>query len=116
VTQMVGPDVAADYAKTAFGFQSKIQPFRSMALGTNDVTLLEMAAAYSVFQNKGNRVTPYPVTRIMDSSNRVIVNFTGKIYKNQLDPSVAGYIDRCLRYVVTNGTGREARAVHDSHG
>lgn len=116
VTQMVGPDVAADYAKTAFGFQSKIQPFRSMALGTNDVTLLEMAAAYSVFQSKGNRVTPYPVTRIMDSSNRVIVNFTGKIYKNQLDPSVAGYIDQCLRYVVTNGTGREARAVHDSHG
>lgn len=116
VMQMVGPDVAADYCRVIFGIKSRIRPFPSMVLGTEEVTLLDMATGYSVFQLKGDRFTPLPVTRVIGPDNSIVKVWSPEISQRQLDPSVASLMDKYLRYVVTNGTGREAQAVADARG
>ncbi len=47
----------------------------SLTLGGGDVTLLEMAGAYSVFANGGRRVPPVAILRIEDSAGRVIEEY-----------------------------------------
>lgn len=116
VTSKVGPDVAAKYCRDVFGFESKIDPVMSMALGVNDVTPLEMASGYSVFMMGGDRVEPRPVTRIVGPDGQTVRTFKPNILKNQLDPSVAHLMDGYLRAVVTSGTGHEAQSVSDSRG
>ncbi|NIV33702.1 MAG: hypothetical protein GWN58_30925, partial [Anaerolineae bacterium] len=47
----------------------------SLTLGGGDVTLLEMAGAYSVFANGGRRVPPVAILRIEDASGRIIEEY-----------------------------------------
>lgn len=44
----------------------------SLALGSADVTPLQMAASYSVFANGGYRIEPYFIDRIIDRDNKVV--------------------------------------------
>lgn len=107
----------AAYARDIFGFTSQIRPVRSMALGVNEVAPIEMAQAYSIFMLGGDRATPYPVTMIRNSNDEVVQEFLPDIRKGMLDANVAGLMDRYLRYVVTNGTGKEANGrVADARG
>jgi len=46
------------------GITSPLQANASLALGTNEVTPLELTAAYAAFANGGYRVSPYLVTEV----------------------------------------------------
>ena len=67
----VGPATVIEYARR-LGITSPLQPILSLALGTNGVSPLEMAAAYSVFATGGIYHKPYVITRVEDSEGRVI--------------------------------------------
>lgn len=116
VTDRVTPEVAAKYCRDVFGFKSEILPVMSMALGTNDVSPLEMATGYSVFMLRGNRFTPYAVVQILDKDKSIYRSNNPRIIEHILDERVASYIDMCLRLVVTEGTGTKARAIKDARG
>ncbi len=116
VTQLVGTKTAAAYCRDVFGFTSPIQPFDSMALGTNEVSPLEMAEGYSVFQSRGHRFTPFPIAQIYGLDKETIRAYQPKIIRNILDTGVASYMDMCLREVVTQGTGKAASGIRDSRG
>lgn len=116
VTDKVTPAVAAQYCRDVFGFKSEILPVMSMALGTNDVSPLEMATGYSVFMLRGDRFTPYGIVQILDKDKSVFRNNSPKIVEHILDERVATYIDMCLRMVVTEGTGTRARVIKDARG
>ncbi len=58
-----------------FGITSHLDPVLSLSLGTADVSLKEMVAAYSAFANKGMRVDPVFVTAIADSNGNIISEF-----------------------------------------
>ncbi|MEQ1936089.1 MAG: transglycosylase domain-containing protein, partial [Fimbriimonadaceae bacterium] len=115
VTEKVGPDTAARYCRDAFGFE-QVQPFMSMALGTNEVSPLQMAEGYSVFMTGGDRVLPRPILKIEGPNDQLIKQWQPQILKNQLDSRVANYIDQCLRGVVTGGTATRARGIADARG
>lgn len=68
----------------------------SLALGTGEVGLLELAAAYAPFFNGGWRVTPWGVDSFPHPRKHVIT------------PEQAAMMDRMLTAVVTRGTGRAA--------
>ncbi|MCX7057212.1 MAG: transglycosylase domain-containing protein, partial [Proteobacteria bacterium] len=69
----LGVDYAVDYA-TRFGFQPAELPHNlTMALGTAQLTPLQMANGYAVFANSGFRVTPYLIDRVEDSDGRVLM-------------------------------------------
>jgi penicillin-binding protein 1A len=118
VMEKTGPSAVVDTAYSAFGFHSHLDPYLSLALGTSVVTPLEMAEAYSVFQLKGDRATPFGVSSVSGPDGSTIRTFEPNIARNVLKPEVCEFMDKCLRAVVTRGTA--ARYQHamppDSRG
>jgi penicillin-binding protein 1A len=86
--------VAATAAR--LGIEDKLPADASLALGTGEVGLLELTAAYAPFFNGGNRVVPFGWDRTPHQPERVI------------DPAEAAMMARMLAAVVSRGTGRAA--------
>ncbi|MCO4291614.1 transglycosylase domain-containing protein [Solitalea sp. MAHUQ-68] len=74
LTQMVGWDNVVRYAHLC-GIESPLKSVPSVGLGSNDVSLFEMATAYSVFLNKGMYAKPLLVTKIYDKDGKLIKEF-----------------------------------------
>jgi len=109
VMQAIGPKYAQDYI-TRFGFDPKLHPpYLPMALGAGAATPLQMVTAYSVFANGGYRVTPYLISRIVDSRGNVLSEATptiaGKSAEQAIDPRNAYVMTSLLHDVVRYGTG-----------
>lgn len=69
---LMGLSYTTNYLKR-FGFSpAQLPPGLSLALGTATVTPLQMAQAYAVFANKGQRVIPYIIDSIYDAQNQII--------------------------------------------
>jgi penicillin-binding protein 1A len=73
----VKPQNVVEFAHR-LGIKSELVPVHSLALGTSDVTLYEMVAAYCSFVNQGIYIEPYFITRIEDKNGNVIENFIPK--------------------------------------
>jgi penicillin-binding protein 1A len=75
----LGTPYATDYV-TRFGFDKRVLPQNlTLALGTLQVTPLEMASGYSVFANGGFRVQPYFIDRIENAAGEVVYRATPRI-------------------------------------
>ncbi|MCR4719367.1 MAG: glycosyl transferase, partial [Firmicutes bacterium] len=77
---------------------------------TKGVSVKEMAAAYSVFVNKGIYITPHTFTKVVDSRGKVLLEFTPK--SNRVLSEANAFIMTSFLYEVVNGsagTGRAAR-------
>jgi penicillin-binding protein 1A len=68
------PHNVADFAKK-LGITTPLNPVHSLALGTSDVSLYDMVAAYSSFVNMGVYTKPYYITRIEDKHGNVLETF-----------------------------------------
>jgi penicillin-binding protein 1A len=86
--------VAATAAR--LGIADKLPKDASLALGTGEVGLLELTAAYAPFFNGGNRIVPFGLDRTPHQPERV------------MEPTDAAMMDRMLGAVVSRGTGRAA--------
>jgi penicillin-binding protein 1A len=72
ILRALGVDYAIDYA-SRFGFEPDELPHNlTLALGTAQLTPLEMAAGFAVFANSGFRVSPYLVERVTDASGATV--------------------------------------------
>lgn len=54
------------------GITSNIEPIPSLALGSEELSLLEMTAAYSTFANEGNKVTPKLISKVTDMNGNIL--------------------------------------------
>jgi penicillin-binding protein 1A len=79
----------------------------SLALGSTSVTPLEMAVAYSCFENGGKRVVPYSIREVRDNGDSVLEK-NGPTITEGISPRVAVMIRSMLLEVVRAGTGRGA--------
>ena len=68
----LGPSYVIEHARR-FGFQSKLTPDLSLALGTSAVTLLEMTRAYAVYPRGGKRVVPHFIRRVVDRDGQELL-------------------------------------------
>lgn len=104
LNELVGPDRMALYARE-MGISSPIRPFLSLALGTSEVTPLELARAFCPLANSGIRVDPIFVRRITDRSGKVIEE-TRPNLNPVIDPRTAFIVTDMLRAVLgPGGTG-----------
>ncbi len=102
----LSPARVVEYA-SRMGIKSPLNPYLSLALGTSEVTLLEMASAYGVFATLGVRAEPMSVTRITDRFGRVLEeNFPRR--ELVLSQEVAYVMTDLLKGVILRGTGRAA--------
>ena len=90
-----------------FGFEN-IEPYPSMALGTMEVTPLQLAAAYAVFANGGRQVTPTFVSKIISGEDKVIYE-SAPSEKQIVSEKTAFMITDMLEAVVERGTAHTAK-------
>ncbi|MBX3097394.1 MAG: transglycosylase domain-containing protein [Fimbriimonadaceae bacterium] len=112
----VGPGNAVRLAHSAFGFTSELPRVESLALGTGEVSMLEMARGYTVFQSGGDRYEPYAIVRIIAANGAVVVRNAPKKSNRVVSASTAQGMDMILRTVVTGGTARAASGVVNARG
>ncbi len=83
--------------------------YPSMALGTAEATPLQIATAYTMFANLGDRVSPMPITRIANGEGRTITASTPD-RKNIVRPDVAYIMDDMMKDVINRGTAAQAQS------
>lgn len=83
--------------------------YPSMALGTAEATPLQVATAYTMFANLGDRAAPMPITRIATGDGRT-VSLTMPDRKNVVRPDVAYVMDDIMKDVINRGTAAQAGA------
>jgi penicillin-binding protein 1A len=81
----------------------------SLALGTSEVTLLELTGAYAAFASGGRPVEPWGVASIRDRDGAAVYRRPAGRPPRTLDPGRVAQLERMLVAVVEQGTGRAAR-------
>jgi penicillin-binding protein 1A len=108
LTLEVGPDSVADFARRLGLSDIPAHPGPSIALGAYEVTPLEMATGYQVFQNGGGRTQPYLVSEIRSTRGDLIYAHATSAPTPVLDPLYATRMVEMLKTVITAGTGTGA--------
>jgi penicillin-binding protein 1A len=107
----LGIDYVREYIDQ-FGFASPLPRNLSIALGSAEVTPLELTAAYGVFTTLGKRFDPLFVTAVTDDEGKLIdFGRTRPHFERIIEPATAYVMTSMLESVVKEGTGRAALAL-----
>ena len=102
----LGPVTAIDFAHK-MGITSPLAPDLSLVLGTSEVTLLELTAAYATFPRGGIWIKPYGVTEVLDRQERNVWRQT-PVKQAVMSSEGAAVVTDMLVAVIQEGTGRKA--------
>ncbi len=105
--QEVGPKAVVQTAQR-LGITSPLQANGSIALGTSEVTLLEMVGAYGAFANGGNGVIPYVVASVKDQAGKVLYKRADSGLGRVMSPDADGMMNAMMHETFVSGTGRKA--------
>jgi penicillin-binding protein 1A len=103
----VGTSLVASYARR-MGIKSPIGQNLSMALGSSEVTLLELVTAYGVFANNGVRNDPLYILKVEDRNGTVLEKNAPRPTE-VLSQQTAAVMTSMLQSVMDHGTGYPAR-------
>ncbi|HET7442440.1 MAG TPA: penicillin-binding transpeptidase domain-containing protein, partial [Terriglobales bacterium] len=84
-------------------------PTPAMALGSYEMTAVDVAAGYTTFATMGTRAEPQFIRSVVNSEGEVLEKFTPQTHA-VLDPRVAFLVDSLLKDVLNRGTGAGVRA------
>ena len=90
------------------GIKSPLRNVLSLALGSNEVTLMELTSAYSVLAAEGMRSEPVAIIKIVDRNGNVLEENHG-YHEEVLSPQITYLMTDMLKTVIDEGTGRSAR-------
>jgi len=108
----LGPEQVVQFAQE-MGITSELLAVPSLALGTSEVTLLEMATAYSTLASLGTMRSPVVITRIEDQYGKTIYEYgEDQEIKRSLDEETAKVIVDMMRDVIDKGYGTGQRIRH----
>jgi penicillin-binding protein 1A len=93
------------------GIKSDLREDPSLALGTSEVSLLELTGAYTAFANGGYAVEPHVVRRVRLGSGRVLYARPAAKVHRTISLAHAGAMNSMLHSVMTEGTGRRAALI-----
>jgi len=108
--EMLGPSSVARFGYT-LGIESTLFPNLSLALGTSEVKLINLTAAYAVFPNKGELIKPYGVMEVVDPSGRLVWRVKPQ-KKVVMSRAGAAIMTDMLIGVIQEGTGKKARGIN----
>ncbi len=104
----VGPDEVVKLARR-LGIESDLQANASIALGTSEVTLVELTSAYAPFMNGGYKATPHIIRRISTAEGKVLYENTYDNPPRVLEPNIVSMMNGMMMRVISEGTGKNAR-------
>jgi penicillin-binding protein 1A len=103
----IGPQHLVDMA-TQLGINpTELQPNASLVLGTAQVSVLEMAAAYNTFADGGVFISPRVITKVTTADGKALP-WTDPPPRQVLTKAQADVVTYCLQQVVLRGTGTAA--------
>ncbi len=91
------------------GIKSKLRPYPSLALGSFDLTLIELVGAYSVFAT-GKKMDIIPYERI-ENRDRIVISELYPRFTDVLDEKMVTGMKTLLAAVVNEGTGVRAKVL-----
>ncbi|HEY6120849.1 MAG TPA: PBP1A family penicillin-binding protein [Pyrinomonadaceae bacterium] len=107
--QTVGIQTGAQMVRR-FGIKVPMAPYLPSALGATEVPLDQMVSAYSAFPNKGIRVEPHMIRRVLDRDGAALEEWEKTTYK-VINDYVALTMVSMMRGVVEFGTATAARSL-----
>lgn len=113
ILQAIGLQYTQDYI-TRFGFDAnRHPPYLPMALGSGEVTPMQMAVGYAVFANGGYQISPYFINRIEDDDGNILEQVQPAIAKENaklvIDPRNAFIMTSMMQDVIQQGTAVRAK-------
>ncbi len=112
--ELIGPFYAVHYIER-FGFAaSQMTATLSLALGTANVTPIQMASAYSIFANGGYKIVPYAISSVQNTQGKILYQakpLSVPYAPRVISPQIAYLITSALKDVIQHGTAAEARSL-----
>lgn len=105
--QEVGPKTVVQTAQR-LGITSPLQANGSIALGTSEVTLLEMVGAYGAIANGGMGVIPYVVASVKGADGKFLYKRADSGLGRVIEPDADGMMNAMMHETFVSGTGRKA--------
>ncbi len=90
------------------GIASKLEPNASIALGTSEVSVLEMATAFATFANNGMAITPHVVESIRGKDGKVRFQRRPQSLGQVVEPRYVAMMNAMMQETLLTGTGRKA--------
>ncbi len=109
LNEAVGPENTANHA-LQFGFEGPIKPYLSLALGTSEVSPLEMASAYGVFANQGQIMPPLAVIKVVDDDGKVLESNEAQAQTSISAQNAYIVTDMLMGVMQSGGTGSHLAA------
>jgi penicillin-binding protein 1A len=103
----LGPESVRQTARR-MGIVSDLAAVPSLALGTSEVTLIELAGAYVPFATGGRGAIPHGIKKVSAINGDVLYERSGSGLGNVIDADAAGAMNRMLIKAVQTGTGKAA--------
>jgi penicillin-binding protein 1A len=103
-----GGDSVIEMAKR-LGVRTPLHNYRSLALGAQEMNLLEMTSAFGAMSNGGYRVEPHGVSRIRRASGRTVWRWRPQNRVKVIEDRPRRYMNLMMTRVVEAGTGTRAR-------
>jgi penicillin-binding protein 1A len=97
------------------GVTATLPAVPALVLGSGEVSVLDMASAYSTFANRGAHVNPVVVSRITDSDGNELYRSRYEA-ETVLQVATADAVTTAMRAVIREGTGGNARIERDAAG
>jgi penicillin-binding protein 1A len=96
--------------RTAYrlGIDSKLEPNASIALGTSEVSPLELVAAYATFANGGMAVSPHVVERVRGADGKTLYERTEQQFGRIVDARYVAMMNAMMHETLVSGTARAA--------
>ena len=104
----IGVDNVVSYAEKMMNIPGKLGAHYSLALGTSELTVLELTSGYSVLANHGIRTKPIAITAIVNSSGNLLEENLPQA-KEVIKENTACIVTKMLEGVISRGTGTRAR-------
>jgi 1A family penicillin-binding protein len=109
VQEQIGIRRTIDVARR-LGVESPLGDNLSLALGTSDLTLLELTSAYGAFANQGTWMHPMAIRYVLDAQRKLLEENPPQ-GKQVLSPAVAYVMTQMLKGTIERGTGVAAKAL-----
>jgi len=107
ISDIAPPATVVKYAHK-MGINSTLAAFPSIALGTVEVTPLELTSAFATIANKGVFISPISILKIEDKNGILIDSFKPE-YREAISPQTAAIVASMMEDVLNYGTGARAR-------
>jgi penicillin-binding protein 1A len=103
----VGPKAVVAVAHR-LGVASDLDPVPSIALGSSEVTPLEMVSAYAAFANGGIGVQPHVMARVRTAGGKQLYARRNASFGRVIDPQYMAMMNQMMQETLLTGTARKA--------